>query len=105
MLRVLVPSAFFFLAVTSSCMAGLPIPQNQMLNLAQHGCSINSWISKRTPINSASVVKPAVPADVLISTWQHPRRPACLPAMGVYTLELERACRADCKGLVCLKYT
>lgn len=80
MLRLLVPSAFFFfLAVTISCTAGLPIPQNQMLNLAKHGCSINSWISKSTPINSASMVKPAVPADVLISTWQHPRRPACLP--------------------------
>ena len=48
-----------------------PFLQNQVLNLGKHRYSINSWISKRTPVNAISMVKAAVPVDVIISTWQH----------------------------------
>lgn len=63
----------------------------------QTGCSINRWISNRTPI------KPAVSVNEIISTWQHLRGQ---PAISVYKLELDRAQQADRKGLcsTCLKY-
>lgn len=78
-------------------MANVTIPQNKMLNLGKPGCSTDRWISNRTLISALPVVKPAVSAEAIRSTWRPRQRPA---VTAVYKLDVhrKRAQQADHKG-------